>query len=160
MLVSIPSRLDPSMAPQGKAVIHAYTPGTEPRALWTGLARGSEAYEALKAQRSEVLWRAVEKAIPDVRSRAEVVMVGTPLTHGRFLRRSNGTYGGTGWVGGSFGIGGQPPGPATPLPGLLCVGDSLFPGPGVPAVAAGGMGAAHSLVPFWQQCGLLDLVCP
>ena len=47
----------------------------------------------------QVLWRAVEKAIPDVRSRVEVEMVGTPLTQARFLRRDRGTYGGYGWVG-------------------------------------------------------------
>ena len=48
---------------------------------------------------SQVLWRAVEKAIPDVRKRVEVEMVGTPLTQARFLRRDRGTYGGYGWVG-------------------------------------------------------------
>lgn len=100
----------------------------------------------------------MEKAIPDVRKRAEVVMVGTPLTQERFLRRNRGTYGGTGWVG-QAGLAAAPS-PATPLPGLLLVGDSNFPGPGVPAVAAGGMGAAHSLVPFWKQCEVLDVVCP
>jgi len=85
-------------------------------------------------------------------------MVGTPLTQERFLRRNRGTYGGTGWVGGDAPL--AAPSAATPLPGLLCVGDSCFPGPGVPAVAAGGMGAAHSLVPFWQQCNVLDIICP
>ena len=37
------------------------------------------------------------------------------------------------------------PSAATPLRGLLVVGDSNFPGPGVPAVAAGGMGARAQL---------------
>lgn len=44
------------------------------------------------------MWRAVEKAIPDVRQRVEVSMVGTPLTQARFLRRHRGTYGGYGWI--------------------------------------------------------------
>ena len=42
----------------------------------------------------QVLWRAVEKAIPDVRLRVEIEMIGTPLTQERFLRRDRGTYGG------------------------------------------------------------------
>ena len=50
------------------------------------------------------------------------------------------------------------PSPTTPLAGLLCVGDSMFPGPGVPAVAAGGTIAAHSLVPWWKQWATLDKI--
>ena len=36
---------------------------------------------------------AVRKLIPDIDSRVEVSLVGTPLTHERFLRRHRGTYG-------------------------------------------------------------------
>jgi len=54
VLISIPSVLDPSLAPPGKHVLHAYTPGTEPYALWEGLNRNSAAYRQLKAQRAEV----------------------------------------------------------------------------------------------------------
>jgi phytoene dehydrogenase-like protein len=39
VLVSIGSVLDPSLAPKGKHVIHAYTPGNEPLDLWWGSAR-------------------------------------------------------------------------------------------------------------------------
>ena len=161
VLVSIPSVLDPCMAPPGCHVIHAYTPGTEPWSLWAAVKPGSAEYAALKEERAAVLWRAVEKAIPDVRSRVRCAFVGTPRTHARFLRRADGSYGGTGWVGG-----GKSDAPAgvptadTPLPGLLCVGDSRFPGPGVPAVAAGGFAAAHALVSPLQQCATLDKVAP
>ena len=41
------------------------------------------------------------------------------------------------------------------LKNLLLVGDSRFPGPGLPAVAAGGWAAAHELVDFRQQCEIL-----
>ena len=40
-----------------------------------GLERGSPEYEKLKEERSQVLWRAVEKVIPDIRQRTEVEMV-------------------------------------------------------------------------------------
>jgi phytoene dehydrogenase-like protein len=48
VLVSIASVLDPSLAPEGKHVIHAYTPGNEPLDLWQGLERGTPEYEKLK----------------------------------------------------------------------------------------------------------------
>jgi hypothetical protein len=46
----------------------------------TCLLRSPE-YERLKAERSAVLWAAVEKAIPDIRARTKLALVGTPLTH-------------------------------------------------------------------------------
>lgn len=157
-LVCIPSVVSPGMAPPGKHVVHAYLPGTEPYSLWEGMDRKSEEYKALKKERAEVLYQAVERAIPDLRSRIEVEMVGTPLTCARFLRRHRGTYGGRGWIkDGEASVANLEV--TTPLDGLLCVGDSRFPGPGVPAVAAGGMVAAHSLVPFTQQLGTIDRVC-
>ena len=159
VLVSIASVLDPTLAPDGKHVIHAYTPGNEPLELWQGVERGTPEYERLKEERSQVLWRAVEKAIPDVRKRVEKSFVGSPLTQQRWQRRHKGTYGGTGWI--------TPETDtipittaSTPMPGLLVVGDSNFPGPGVPSVAAHGWSAAHELVPFWKQCEMLDKVAP
>lgn len=151
VLVSIPSIIDPSMAPKGKHSLHAYLPATEPYELWQGLDRRSPEYAKLKAERSEVLWAGVEKIIPDIRKRAEVTMVGTPLTHERFLRRHRGSYGPAIQAGkGLF------PGPTTPIPGLMCCGDSTFPGIGLPAVAASGTICANTLVPVWDHWKLLD----
>ena len=39
------------------------------------------------------MWKAIERVIPDIRQRQDVVQIGTPLTHERFLRRHRGTYG-------------------------------------------------------------------
>mmetsp|Transcript_15828 Transcript_15828/g.51856 ORF Transcript_15828/g.51856 Transcript_15828/m.51856 type:complete len:564 (+) Transcript_15828:3-1694(+) len=158
VLVSIPSVLDPSLAPPGKHVIHAYTPGNEPMALWDGLDRKSDEYKKLKEERSRVLWEAVEKAIPDVRKRVEIEMVGTPLTCARFLRRKRGSYGGFGWIS-DEGLTAFPSA-QTPLEGLLVVGDTNFPGPGVPSVAAGGAAVAHSIAPVWQHLKTLNTVTP
>lgn len=55
VLISIPSALSPNLAPKGKHILHAYTPGTEPFELWEGLDRRSSEYKELKAQRSEVI---------------------------------------------------------------------------------------------------------
>ncbi len=76
--------------------------------------------------------------------------MGTPLTHARFLRRHHGTYGPGVWAGQ-----GILPGPKTPLLGLLCCGDSSFPGIGLPAVAASGMIAANAIAPLSKHRKLL-----
>lgn len=155
VLISIPSALDSSLAPKGKHVLHAYTPGTEPYHLWDGLDRRSEEYKRLKRERSEVLWKAVERALGPTfsRDKCEVKLVGTPLTHERFLRRNRGTYGPAIRAGkGMF------PGSATPIPQLFCCGDSTFPGIGIPAVAASGLIAANSLVSVGDHVKLLEAI--
>lgn len=150
VLVSIPSRLDPSLAPPGKQVIHVYTPGNEPYDLWRGMDRRSPEYLQQKQQRSAVMWQALERIIPDIRQRCEVTLVGTPLTHERFLRRHRGSYGPAIRAGeGLF------PGAGTPLSGLYCCGDSTFPGIGLPAVAASGMITANTLASVQQHFTLL-----
>ena len=76
MLISIPSLTDPALAPAGKHTLHAYLPATEPFApTWSGVQRGTPAYEKLKEERSALLFRAVEKIIPDIKQRAEITMV-------------------------------------------------------------------------------------
>ena len=150
VLISIPSLLDPSLAPPGKHAIHVYTPGNEPYELWQGLDRKSEAYKQQKQARAEVMWRALERIIPDIRDRCEVTLVGTPLTHQRFLRRHNGSYGPAIPAGKGFF-----PGSMTPIPGLLCCGDSTFPGIGLPAVAASGAIAANTLAPVQKHWEML-----
>ena len=92
-MVSIPSVLDPSLAPPKHHVIHAYT--LEP---WQGWQQRDD-YAEYKRHRAETLYRALEQIIPDLRgpgqqdSRIVLELVGTPLTHQRFLRRYQGTYG-------------------------------------------------------------------
>ena len=75
------------MAPPGKHAVHAYVAANEPYGLWEGMDRRSEEYKALKKERAEVLYRALENVIPDIRQRVELELIGTPLTHERFTRR-------------------------------------------------------------------------
>ena len=151
VIISIPTLLDPSLAPEGKHVLHAYYAANEPYEPWAGVRRGSDEYRALKEERSQRLWEAVERIIPDVRERVEVEMVGSPLTHERFLRRHAGTYGPPVFIGEE-----TLPFAATPVPGLLHCGDSTFPGIGVPAASASGMNAANTLVSPLEQLKLMD----
>lgn len=148
--MSIPSVLEPSLAPPGKHVVHVYTPGNEPYALWQGMDRRSEEYKQQKLERAEVMWQALERIIPDIRDRSEVTLVGTPLTHERYLRRHRGSYGPAIQAGKQLF-----PGPNTSIPGLMCCGDSTFPGIGLPAVAASGAIAANTLAPLHQHLEML-----
>ena len=75
VLVSIASVMDPSLAPKGKHTLHAYLPATEPFEIWQNMRQGTPEYEKLKEERSQVLWKAVEKVIPDIRKRCENQMV-------------------------------------------------------------------------------------
>mmetsp|Transcript_19952 Transcript_19952/g.42947 ORF Transcript_19952/g.42947 Transcript_19952/m.42947 type:complete len:695 (-) Transcript_19952:1828-3912(-) len=149
----IPSILDKTLCPEGKHVIHVYSSGGEPYEPWEKLTPGSEEYEAYKNERAEVLWRAVERCIPDVRDRVEFSIVGSPLAHEAFLRRDRGTYG-MAWAAGSSApqsgiLGSVLPFPfpnlKTPVDGLLRCGDSCFPGIGTPSAAASGAIAANTM---------------
>ncbi|MCC5627595.1 NAD(P)/FAD-dependent oxidoreductase [Nostoc sphaeroides CHAB 2801] len=155
VVISIPSVLDPSLAPPGKHVIHVYTPGNEPYSIWQGMDRRNQEYAEKKRSRAEVMWQALERIIPDIRSRCEVTLVGTPLTHERYLRRYQGSYGPAIQAGSAMF-----PGPGTPLAGLMCCGDSTFPGIGLPAVAASGLIAANTLAPVDKHLAMLqDIKC-
>ncbi|XP_020594585.1 prolycopene isomerase 1, chloroplastic-like [Phalaenopsis equestris] len=99
------------------------------------------------------MWKAVERVLGSGfnREKCEVALVGTPLTHKRFLRRHRGTYGPAIKAGeSSF------PGHSTPISRLFCCGDSTFPGIGVPAVAASGAIVANTLVPLSKHHELLN----
>ena len=148
--VSIPSLLDGDLAPEGKHGIHVYTPATEPYSLWANLKRNSPEYKAMKEERSQVMWSALERFLPDVRNRCEVELVGTPLTHARFLRRHKGTYG-SAWDASESLF----PTSNTPIDNLYCCGDSTFPGIGVPAVTASGMIVANTIASVDKQLKLL-----
>ncbi|KAG2487619.1 hypothetical protein HYH03_013758 [Edaphochlamys debaryana] len=156
IIASVPTVFDPSLAPPGKATVHCYCAANEPYDLWAGLDRRSPEYRRLKEERAQPLWEALERFIPDVRERAELTLVGSPLTQERFVRRHRGTYG----AGLSAGKGQTWPGPKTPVPGLTVCGDSCMPGIGVPAAAASGMVAANSLAPVWSHLRMMGELLP
>jgi phytoene dehydrogenase-like protein len=139
-MISIPSVWDANLAPEGHHVVHAYT--LEPYEGW----QRDEEYEKKKRVRSQPLFRALERIIPDIRQRIVLELIGTPLTHSYYLRRDRGTYGPAIAAGkGMF------PSCHTPIAGLYRVGDSTMPGIGVPAVAASGILCANTLVTPQQQ---------
>jgi phytoene dehydrogenase-like protein len=146
--VSNPCVIDNTLAPAGYMVLHAYGAGNEPFEIWDGLDQRSAEYKQLKEERADVLWRAVESVIPDVRERTVLKMIGSPLTHERFLRRPKGTYGSATEDYLKDGT--------TPFVNLMLAGDGCFPGIGVPAVAISGASAANALVGVLEQWRCLD----
>ena len=171
VIVSIPTIFDPSLAPSGFHVIHAYTAASENFKDWEDKLDGgfdngkaeerdyqrNKSYKDLKEEKTEALWLALERIIPDIRERAKqkgsIVEVGTPLTHRRYNRRFRGTYGPAPSQGKDVW---ELPSAKTPIEGLLACGDTCFPGIGLPGVAASGTIAANTLVDPSIQLSLMD----
>ncbi|MEH2406037.1 carotenoid isomerase [Nostoc sp.] len=139
IFVSIPTLLDPDLAPSGYHIIHAFTPHWIDD--WQELSVSE--YEAKK---EEAAWRIIdrlEKIFPGLDAGLDYLEVGTPRTHRRFLGREDGTYGPIprrklwGLL--------KMPFNRTAIPGLYCVGDSTFPGQGLNAVAFSGFACAHRI---------------
>jgi len=146
-MISIPTVWDPSLAPPGHHTVHAYT--LEPYMGW----EKDSTYKARKQDRAQPLFRALERVIPDLKSRIALELIGTPLTHARYLRRHQGTYGPAIAAGqGMF------PSCHTPITGLYRVGDSTMPGIGVPAVAASGILCANTLIPPSETMALVRML--
>jgi phytoene dehydrogenase-like protein len=151
VVLSIPSRLDPGLAPAGHQVLHGYTPANEPWELWRDLQPGTAAYRQLKQERCAIFGQVLGQLIPDWRERVVLELKGTPLTHSRYLRLHQGSYGP------AIGADRSPfPAGRTPIEGLLLCGAGVFPGIGVPPVAVSGALAAHHFMPAARQRALLE----
>jgi prolycopene isomerase len=137
IFVSIPTLLDPSLAPTGHHIVHTFTPSSID--YWQGLSASE--YREKKEAAAEKLIRRLEKIFPNIEAGLDFQEVGTPRTHRRFLNRFDGTYGPiprrklAGLLGMPFN--------RTAIPGLYCVGDSTFPGQGLNAVAFSGFACGH-----------------
>jgi len=139
IFVSIPTLLDPSLAPPGHHIIHTFTPSW--MAAWQGLS--PQNYQAKKEASAHRLIERLESIFPGLNAALDYQEVGTPRTHRRFLGRQNGTYGPIpqrkllGLLGMPFN--------RTAIPHLYCVGDSTFPGQGLNAVAFSGFACGHRI---------------
>ncbi len=137
VFVSMPTLLDPTLAPPENHIIHAFTPSS--MECWDNLT--TTEYLAKKKIDGDRLISKLESLFPGLSQNITHKEIGSPKTHQRFLSRNKGSYG---------------PIPLMKLPGLLpmpfnstnikylyCVGDSCFPGQGLNAVAFSGFACAH-----------------
>ncbi|MDR9897155.1 carotene isomerase [Aetokthonos hydrillicola Thurmond2011] len=148
IFVSIPTLLDPDLAPPGYHIIHTFTPqwyadwrSANSRCAPQSLSPSE--YEAKKKVAASSIINRLEKIFPGLNAGLDCLEVGTPRTHRRFLGRQDGTYGPIprrklhGLLGMPFN--------RTAIKGLYCVGDSTFPGQGLNAVAFSGFACAHRI---------------
>ena len=149
-MISIATVWEPNMAPEGCHCVHAYT--MEPFEGWEELkAKDKAAYEMRKKEASDKLYIALERVIPDIRSRVLLELIASPATHKSWLRRHKGTYGAAIRAPAMF------PGPAVNgVRNLYRVGDSVAPGVGVPAAAGSGVIAANTLASLDQHFAAQD----
>ncbi|CAO2144485.1 unnamed protein product [Urochloa humidicola] len=154
IFLSIPTVLDPSLAPEGHHILHIFTTaGIED---WEGLSK-KEYEEKKEVVANEIIKRLEKKLFPGLQDSIVLKEVGSPKTHRRFLARNDGTYGPM--------PRGKPKGllampfNTTSIDGLYCVGDSCFPGQGVIAVAFSGIMCAHRVaadIGLEQRSPILD----
>ena len=138
VFVSISLEWDDSRAPQGKRAL-TVSSHTRLEPWWRIFESDKDAYEQRKQEYTERMLLQVERILPQIRQGISLLLPGTPVTFQRFTGRARG------WVGGY---------PQTNLfraraprlaPGLWVVGDSIFPGQSMPAVALGGVRVAKKV---------------
>ncbi|KAL9235951.1 hypothetical protein vseg_010669 [Gypsophila vaccaria] len=154
IFLSIPTILDPSLAPEGQHILHIFT--TSSIGDWQGLSP-SDYNRKKELIADKIISRLEAKLFPGLKSSITFKEVGSPKTHRRYLARDNGTYGPMpraipkGLLGMPFNT--------TSIKGLYCVGDSCFPGQGVIAVAFSGIMCAHRVaadIGFEKSSPVLD----
>ena len=139
IFISIPTLLDPDLAPEGYHIMHVFTPSWVED--WQGMS--PHQYEEKKEEAAGRIIERLETIFPGLDAGLDYMEVGTPRTHRRYLGRVDGSYGPIprrklmGLLGMPFN--------RTSIPGLYCVGDSTFPGQGLNAVAFSGFACAHRI---------------
>ncbi len=139
IFISIPTLLDKNLAPEGKHIIHAFTPSS--MSEWEDLSRKD--YLNKKEYYFEYILNKISKIIPNLENSIDHKEIGTPKTHKKFLGRFEGSYGP---IPNKKLLGLLPmPFNTTQINNLYCVGDSCFPGQGLNAVAFSGYACAHKI---------------
>ncbi len=137
---SVPSILDPSLAPAGRHSVHAFV--TAEMEDWEQFERGSSAYRDAKESLAASLLKRMERFMPGLSEAIELKVLASPLTLERYLNRYKGSYGPLLKPGQHIL---QKPQNTTPVKNLFAVGDSAFPGQGVIAVTYSAVSCASSV---------------
>jgi C-3',4' desaturase CrtD len=139
IFVSISPGWDQKRAPAGK---RAATVSTHTRlAPWWQLHdHDREAYEKTKSEYVRKMMANVESIFSSIQEAADLVLPGTPVTFQRFTHRKHG------WVGGFPQTSLLRSQPARLKRNIWMVGDSIFPGQSVAAVALGGLRVSGDII--------------
>ena len=140
VFISLSPAGDAWRAPSGRRAATLST-HTAPGPWWAARAVGAAAYAARKAEYTERLLAAAERALPGLRQAVRLCLAGTPLTFETFTGRKLGL------------VGGFPQtslfsarGPRTGLANLWLVGDSIFPGQSTAGVTLGAFRVAADVL--------------
>lgn len=139
IFISLSERGDMRRAPAGHRAVTISTHTSIP--MWQALhQQGETVYEAMKASYTERLLTAAERALPGLRAGVRLCLPGTPRTFEFYTRRPQGMVGGFAQTS-LFNV----RGPATGLPNVWLVGDSIFPGQSTAGVTLGGLRVARAV---------------
>lgn len=139
VFASLSPAWDASRAPAGQRALTLST-HTTLDGWWQIYEQDPQAYEARKNELALKMLAAAEVALPGLGEAARLVMPGTPVTFQRFTRRR------WGWVGGFPQAGLLSTYGPRLADNLWMVGDSIFPGQSVAAVALGGLRTASAIL--------------
>ncbi|HBE32707.1 MAG TPA: carotene isomerase, partial [Cyanobacteria bacterium UBA11368] len=89
IFISIPTLLDPDLAPEGYHILHVFTPSWVED--WQGMS--PDEYEAKKEEAAGRIIERLETIFPGLDAGLDYMEVGTPRTHRRYLGRVDGSYG-------------------------------------------------------------------
>lgn len=139
IFLSISPHWDENRSPVGKRAITLST-HTQYSRWWDLYNTDRLSYEKNRQDYTDRILRLASQVVPGLKDAAEIILPGTPVTFERFTSRQ------LGWVGGFPQINlFQNLGPRI-APGIWMVGDSIFPGQSIAAVAMGGLRVAQDVI--------------
>ena len=134
MIITIPTIIDPSLAPAGHHIVRIMTPASY-RSGWGWNDRSR--YLIIKEEMAQRLIRTVEKRyIPGLSAHMKVIEAATPCTLERYTANEGGATYGLAPTPGQFGMG--RPANKTPLKGLYLAGHYTRPSHGIVGAALSG----------------------
>jgi phytoene dehydrogenase-like protein len=139
VFISLSDAEDETRAPKGHRAVTLST-HTAIAPWWQLKESDFQAYEARRNEYAERMLAAAEQAIPGLRQAIRLCLPGTPVTFERFTRRPMGMVGGFAQES-LF----TARGPATGMPNVWLVGDSIFPGQSTAGVTVGAMRVAATI---------------
>lgn len=142
--VSLSPKDDGTRAPEGRRAVTVST-HTDVAPWW---ALDAAAYEDAKERVIEALLERISSSSELGRLVVESRLSGTPRTFVRYTNRSLGRVGG---IPATFGALAGMTGPITPFAGLFMVGDTVYPGQGIPAVVLGACNVADTIGRTWSR---------
>ncbi|MCG2795200.1 MAG: NAD(P)/FAD-dependent oxidoreductase [Actinomycetia bacterium] len=147
-MVTIPSMVDPDLAPEGKTCLDLLVPGVpyDFMGRWgveSGGVRG-ERYRSIKEKYAEVVVEAARRAFPGLVSDVESYNISTPITYERYTMSIDGCWYDDALIPGQ--VRGRRYGPKTSLRGLYTTGSKSALGGGIYNCIMSGVLAADSVL--------------